>query len=336
MAMNDRRAGPWVFIAWAPYARRSESFARELGAELCLVHYLKFQNPPYAPVKYILQSMRTIQVLFSKRPNVVFVQNPPFVCGLAVYLYCRTSGADFVFDHHSAAFASVWDWVLPVQRFLARHAIANIVTNQHWAEIIRSWGAFGLIMSDPFLELPQGEAFVVGPGFHIAFVSTFAPDEPLDAVLDAAVQLPEVHFYVTGDTKRKPDNFLDGLPANVTCTGFLPDTQYIGLLKAVDAVMVLTTRDHTLQLGGCEAVSLGKPLITSNWPYLREFFAKGAVYVDNSAKGICDGVLEMRQKREELEKEIITFRQESRREWGSQLMQLEQIIADMRSPRGDV
>ena len=328
MAKSDIRVGPWMFIAWAPYARRSESLAREVGAELCLVHYLKFQNPFYAPVKYVLQSIRTLMVLFSKRPAVVFVQNPPFVCGLVVYLYCCTSGAHFVFDHHSAVFSSVWDWALPIQKFLAQRAITNIVTNQHWADSIRSWGASALIMGDPFLELPQGEMFPVEPGFNVAFVSTFSPDEPLDAVLEAAAQLPEVHFYITGDSKRQPKSFFDSLPTNVTCTGFLPDAHYVGLLRAVDAMIALTTRDHTLQLGGCEAVSLAKPLITSDWPYLRKFFVRGTIHVASSADGIREGIRVMQEKYKDLKEEMIAFRQESRQEWNAQLAQLERMIAD--------
>jgi glycosyltransferase involved in cell wall biosynthesis len=320
----------WIFIAWAPHGRRSESLAKELGARLYFIHYFEFQNPLYAPAKYILQTIRTLQVLFLERPEVIFAQNPPFVCGLVVYLYCRVSGARFVLDHHSAAFSRVWDWALPIQKFLAQHAVANMVTNQHWVDMIHSWGAPALIMGDPFLALSQGEAFPIEPGFNVAFISTFAPDEPLDVVLKAATQLPEVHFYVTGDTKRKPKSFLDSLPTNVTCTGFLPDSQYIGLLRAVNAIMVLTTRDHTLQLGGCEAVSLGKPLITSDWPCLRKFFAKGTVYAANSADSIRDGMRVMQKRHKDLEREMIIFRRDSRREWDTRFAQLKQLIASHR------
>jgi glycosyltransferase involved in cell wall biosynthesis len=318
----------WLVIAWAPNSRRSEMFARELGAQLYCIHYLRFQAPPYAPVKYLLQAIHTLQVLFTQRPWAIHVQNPPFVCTLVVYLYCRIFGAQFVIDHHSAAFARAWRWASPIQKFLARRAVTNIVTNQHWADIIHSWKAHALIMGDPFLPLSKGEAFPVKPGFNVAFVGTYAPDEPLDAVLKAAVQLPQAHLYITGDTKRKPKSFFENLPANVTCTGFLPDSQYIGLLRAVDAIMVLTTRDHTLQLGGCEAVSVGQPLITSDWPFLRGFFSVGTVHVANSSDGIRDGILAMQEQHKELKREMVTFRQNSRREWNSQLAQLKQMVAN--------
>jgi len=326
------RKNDWLVIAWAPYSRRSAMFAKELGARLCCIHYLRFQAPLYAPVKYILQAIRTLQVLFAGRPRAIHVQNPPFVCALVVYLYCRVVGAQFVLDHHSAAFAHTWDWALPIQRFLARRAVTNIVTNQHWADIIHSWNAHALIMGDPFLALPKGQALPVEPGFNVAFVSTFAPDEPLDVVLKAAAQLPEIHFYITGDAKRKPKSFFDNLPPNVTCTGFLPDDQYISLLRAVDTIMVLTTRDHTLQLGGCEAVSVGQPLITSDWPFLRDFFSRGTVYVANTGDGVRDGILIVQKRHQDLKKEMIAFREDGRREWDSRFAQLKQMNASRVSP----
>jgi glycosyltransferase involved in cell wall biosynthesis len=88
----------------------------------------------------------------------------------------------------------------------------------------------------------------------------------------------------------------------VKFTGFLPDEEYLGLLRGVQAIMVLTTNNHTMQRGACEAVSLGKPIITSDWPVLRSYFNKGTIHVDNSYHGIKEGILEMREKREFLEK----------------------------------
>ena len=319
-------ANRWIFIAWAPHGRRSELLARELQVGMYFIHYLKFQVPLYAPIKYILQSLRTLQVLFVERAAAVFVQNPPFVCSLVVYLYCPLAGAKFVIDHHSDSFSRKWSWALPVQKFLARRAITNVVTNQHWADIVQAWSADVFILPDPFVPLPEGENLAVTSGFNVVFVNTFAPDEPLDAVLEAASQLSDVHFYITGNTNKKPDGFFADLPANITFTGFIPDSQYFGLLRAVQAVIALTTRDYTLQGGGCEAISLGKPLITSDWPYLRELFAKGTIYVPNSSDGIRDGIQIMQQRYKDLEKEVVAFRQDRRREWDARFAQLLELI----------
>lgn len=318
----------WMAVAWAPYSRMSDTFARELRGKLFCIHYLRFQSPLHAPFKYVLQALRTLQVLMRERPTAVHVQTPPFVCGLVVLLYCRLVGARYVLHYHSAAFASIWGWALPVQRFLARHAATNIVTNEHWAAVVRGWGGHSLVMVDPFLDLPEGVSFPVRPGFNLAFVSTFAPDEPTAAVLQAATLLPEVNFYITGNLQKLRAELRAQAPPNVIFTGFLdPYREYPGLLRAADAIMVLTTRDHTLQLGGCEAIAVGKPLITSDWPYLRQVFAGGAVYVADSAESIREGILALRQHYEELQRETLALRATRRHEWDARLRQLEGRVA---------
>ena len=48
------------------------------------------------------------------------------------------------------------------------------------------------MMYDPFLELPEGKPYRLKDGFNVAFLATFAPDEPVDEVLAAAARLPDV------------------------------------------------------------------------------------------------------------------------------------------------
>lgn len=335
--MHERLPGgrnDWVAIAWAPYSRRSEMFARELGGRLHCVHYLRFQFPLHAPFKYILQALRTLQILFRERPGAVHVQNPPFVCGLVVLLYCRVAGASFVTEHHSAAFDRAWDWARPIQRFIARRAATNIVTSEHWADVMNSWGAPALVMHDPFLDLPEGQPYPLDDGFNIAFVGTFAADEPVEEVVKAASLVPDVNFYITGDVRKAPPALHLRAPSNVRFTGFLDmNRDYLGLIRGADAVMVLTTRDQTLQLAGCEAIAVGTPLITSDWEYLRGLFGRGTVFVSPSAESIADGVRSLREKHEELVEEIGVFRRERQREWAERLARLRAVVgaADDRS-----
>lgn len=327
MSASANGRTPWVMISWAPYSRMSSTFAQELGGKLFCVHYLRFQSPPVAPLKYVLQAVKTLQILFREKPRAIHVQNPPFVAGLVVDWYCRLSRAKFVLHYHSAAFGRIWNWSLPLQKGIARRAVTNIVTNQHWAEVVSGWGGETLVMVDPFLELPQGEPYPVGKdGFNLAFVSTFAEDEPTEAVLDAARRMPDVHFYITGDKRKKPPGFFENAPANVTFTGFLdPDREYPGLLRAVDAVMVLTTRDYTLQLGGCEAAAVHKPLITSDWPYLREVFSRGTAFVKDTPESIQQGIRQIQSDYQRYCEEIALLRGEKQREWNLRLNQLKEI-----------
>jgi glycosyltransferase involved in cell wall biosynthesis len=318
-------------------------FARELGGPLHCVHYLRFQSPPHAPIKYLMQALSTLRWLFSERPGAVHVQNPPFVCGLTVALYCWLTRSCYVVEHHSAAFGRIWDWARPFQKLVVRRAVTNIVTDGHWADVVRSWGgrhapAHTLVMHDAFLDLPEGAPFAVASGPTVAFAGTFADDEPLDAVLDATRLVPDVHFYITGDTAKAPPAIVADPPPNVTFTGFLDvNGEYLGLLRAVDAVMVLTTRDHTLQLAGCEAIAVGTPLITSDWPYLRELFLTAAVYVAPTAEGIRDGVVEAMLRLPDLRQEALEVRREQRARWRAQIARLRALVeaaTGVPEPRG--
>ena len=318
----------WVAISWAPYSRRSEMFARELDAPHHCIHYLRFQSPLHAPFKYVLQTIKTLRVLRRERPDAIHVQNPPFVCGLVVALHCALYGSVYVTEHHSAAFDRAWSWALPLQRMIARRAATNIVTNEHWADVVQGWGGSTIVMYDAFLDLPAGQPYPLRPGSNVAFVGVFAEDEPVDAVVDAAAALPDVNFYITGDIRKASSSTLARASGNVTFTGFL-DTNgaYLGLIRGADAVVVLTTRDHTLQLAGCEAIALGKPLVTSDWDYLRELFGDAAVYVEPTPQSIRSGVEQALGRVAEMAEHALALRDRRRLEWADRMAQLRSMVA---------
>jgi len=221
--------------------------------------------------------------------------------------------------------AEKWLWALPLQRVLARRATTNIVTNKRWAEMVHGWGANAIVMGDPFLPLSKVKNYPLQLGFNLVFVASWGGDEPVEAVIEAARDIENLNLYITG-SPRRPKSFFQNLPSNVRCTGFLPNELYAGLLQSADAVIALTTRDFTLQLGGLEAVSSGKPLITSDWPFLQEFFRGGTVFVDNTGSGIREGILYMMHKYRQLASEVVKFREHSRKTWNAQLAELNNIV----------
>ncbi len=304
-----------LFISWISYSRRSQLIADKLQLKLHLVHSLK-RRPFLAPLRYILQAAKTIMILIRVRPQVVFVQNPPIFAPLLIYLYTRLWGGGYIIDAHTTALLGpVWKWSLPLHAFLSRRALTTIVTNDYLQAMVKGWGANTFIIADIPTELPQGKPFSLDNKFTVAVINTFSPDEPIDEILKAAVTLPDVQFFITGDLIRAKKSFLGDPPENVKFTGFLPDEEYLGLLRAVQAIMVLTTRDHTMQRGACEAVALGKPIITSNWPLLQTYFHKGTVHVDNTSQAIRDGVRKMQQEWQTLGHEVLLLQQERQEEW---------------------
>ncbi len=281
-----------------------------------------------APVRYARQSLETWRILQTQRPHIVLVQNPPIHCVLLAYAYCRQAGAGLVIDSHTGAFLDRrWRWSLGIHRWISRRALTTIVTNSALREVVEGWGAPCLVLGHVPTEYPPGEPCRLNGRFNIAVISTFAPDEPLETVYQAAGHLPDVGFYVTGDLRRAPIHLVQDPPANVTLTDYLPDSAYIGLLEAADVVMDLTTRNHTLLLGGFEAVSLGKPLILSDWPVLQEYFSKGAVHVPNTAEGLVAGVRQAQARYGQLVGEIQVLRAELQVAWQGKQRALEALFA---------
>ncbi len=174
--------------------------------------------------------------------------------------------------------------------------------------------------AEPLLPIQPQERF------SVTVVNTFARDEPLKAVLQAAAKLPDVRFSVTGKLSRANPDLPKQAPSNVVFTDFLPDQAYYQLLRSSHAVMSLTTRDHTLQCGACEALSLERPIITSDWPLLREYFCSGTVHVDNTPASIRQGIESLKEDYNRYEAEVVELRQMRRQEWQQQSAELAELI----------
>lgn len=296
--------------------------ARRLGIPLRRIHVLK-TKPYLAPVRYPVQAGLTLLQLFRERPQLVLVQAPPVFAPLFAWVYCALTGAGLIIDAHTDALQGpLWQWAWPLQRWLSRRALTTLVTNVHLQQLVRRWGAESHVITDIPSDLPAGTPYSFAHPFNIVMVSSFAPDEPLEAVLEAARRLPEIGFYVTGDPVQGFKRLPATLPANLTLTGFLPDDQYYGLLRSAQAVMALTTEDHTNQRGACEAVWVERPVITSDWPFLREAFHLGTVHVANTPDGIVQGVLQMRAEHGRLAGEIGQLQAERRAHWQAAVAQL--------------
>lgn len=317
-----------IFIAWIAHNRRSQLIADKFQMKLYLIQSLK-RFYPLAPLRYVLQTIKTLAVLLRERPALIFIQNPPIFAVLVIYLYAKLAGAKYIIDSHTGALlAPWWKWSLPWHAFLSRRALTTIVTNEYLEAIVKAWGADTFIIADIPTRFPQGKPFPLNGKFSLAIINTFSPDEPIGEVLKAAEAMPEVQFYITGDPIRAKKTFLQHHPNNVKFTGFLPDDEYLGLLRSVHAIMVLTTDNHTMQRGACEAVSLGKPIITSDWPVLRDYFNKGTIYVDNTSQGIQAGIRRMQAEGATLEKEIVLLQQERWTEWNEKYNALTQLIVE--------
>lgn len=318
-----------LFLVWAERHRgtRSAWLAESLGID-DLVYLSPTRARGWAASwrKYPIQAVATIRLLGARRPHVVFVQSPPsFLAWLAAWYGVATRSA-VVIDSHSDAFErGIWRRPYWISRAVARAATATLVTNEHWAWRVRSSGGTAITVPSVPTTFLAGDPPPLGEGHNVAVVNTWAADEPLGAVLAAAERLPGVTFHVTGRDDRVP--LLDRtVPRNVRFTGFLPEDRYHGLLRAADVVVCLTTRDHTMQNGACEALSHATPIVTSDWRVLREYFDGGTAHVDNSVDGIAAGIQQIIADLAGHRRAIADLRERRQAEWETTRRTLLELI----------
>jgi glycosyltransferase involved in cell wall biosynthesis len=256
-------------------------------------------------IRYITSFPVTIAKLWQRRPDIVFTKNQPIFLVLAVAAYCKLKDVPYIIDSHSGPFNDPkWRWSLPLYRVLARHALLNINHTDHHKKVVESWGGDSTTMGDIPIRTDE---IARNPGTerpYIAVVMSFSFDEPVTEIFDAARKVPEMHFYLSGNYNKLPRARIDSRPANVKLTGHLPFPRYLGLLRDSIGIMVLTTRDNTMQSGAYEALSLGVPIITSDFQVLRDCFGDAAIYVDNTADAIAEAVRNLQEREAEMREAV--------------------------------
>jgi glycosyltransferase involved in cell wall biosynthesis len=316
-------------IAWTRYDRRPDLLAQHLGVKADFITHGQRGKLLRTPGRYVQQARHTWRLLQSDCPEVVFIQAPPVFAPLVVALYARQHGARYVIDGHTGAFLSPkWQWSRPLLRMAARGAVTTLVTNDYLKSIVEGWGARASILAFTPGQYPSGDAFPFESGnrFKVTVVSTYEIDEPLNVVFEAAQRLPDVTFYITGNPNYADPALLACKPPNCQLTGYLPYGQYIALLRGCDVVMDLTTRNHTLLMGAYEAISLGTPLIVSDWPVLRAYFSKGTVHTPNTADGIAEAVRRAQHNLPVLRREAPVLRDALQAEWDKRFGELQDLL----------
>lgn len=290
-----------AFVDWAAHCSRSEVMAAQLGLGL-IRHYRRRTGIASTLGKYAVQFGRTVIDLGLARPKFVISMSPSPLTALPVWLYCCVSGASFVIDAHTGALLGPpWGRAPWLQLFFSRRARATLVTNEHLAGWIRRAGGRAVIVPDvPTEQVASAQPPTLPAGFNVVYAASFGRDEPMAVVLAAARRLPEVRFHITGRPSGVSASLVGRAPANVRFTGFLSRGSYLALVSAADVVLAMTTRNHTMQRSGYEAIYLGKPVVISDWPVLRENFAGAAVFTKNDEVALVQAIGQARGRIESL------------------------------------
>jgi glycosyltransferase involved in cell wall biosynthesis len=306
-------AGGTLFLFWCREGSgsgRGEHLARALDAASAHVWRAGLAGSLWkTPLRYLLQALDTARILREQRPRVVCVQLPPVFPLLQVWWYARRTGAQIIADNHTSILDGRWRVFHWLQKPLARRIRINLVHNEANAELLRGWGAAGVMLLkspavtaeeilDPNADISAFQNDLDAPGLvRVLMVNRFAVDDAWREVFAAARITPEARFFVTGDPARagiSPDQ----VPGNVVLTGLLPKPVFIALMAACDVTLSLTLRPDTLLWSIRESLALGKPFVASRAPVMLAEFDGLGLFTDHSPGDMRARILEAHAQRD--------------------------------------
>ena len=289
-----------VFISWMRFHGRSEAIAERVGAASV---YTYDDSARCLPLRYLAQWRANVRTLRERRPDTVLVMQPPVLALLATR-WALGRRVRIVADLHTGAFLDPkWAWSLPlVLALTGKHGLA-VVTNEALAARVRRRGYPALVLHDPIEVIASASGDERDASVLLPFA--WASDEPVQAVLDAARLTPEIEWRLTGTA---PAWVGDTAPDNVRLLGFVPDDAYWTEFARAGVVGALTTKEHTMQRAGYEALCRARPVLTAPTAVLREYYGEAVVYAEPTAQALADGARRALAAAPELEVRMATLR----------------------------
>lgn len=301
-----------VWITWERQIRNKSMSAR-LGAD-----FFEIISRDKRLIRYCKSTIKTLKILYANRHKDVFVQNPSIVLSLVAVIFKLLFGYRLIVDAHNSG-------VFPAKKlqfladFINRSADYVIVTNEGLASYIRKIGGSPVILPDPLPSITviedESSKWKVLNSPSVLMICSWASDEPYCEVIAAAASLPDVTFYITGNSKGREAKCACPIPSNVVLTGFVSENDYHLLLNNSDIIVDLTTREDCLVCGAYEAIAVGKPVVLSNTNALRSYFGDAAIYVENNSASITDGIRNILKEYNEVSDKAKSNSQEVERQW---------------------
>lgn len=306
------------FVSWTDHGR-----SRDIAQEVDLVNYVPRTNKSLPlPLKYGVLSWKTWRFLRGQRPKNVFFLQPPAPLLVTACAYAVTDrGVNLFGDLHSGFFNDrKWSWFTKHGlRLLRRQHV--IVTNERLAESVGSRVDHVHTLHD--VLRPTSRKSSASEESYILLPLSYAADEPLDSILEAAEATPEVTWKLTG---KAPAALRARAGHNVEFTGFISNSEYDDLLHGASAVLALTSRADTMQRAGYEALCANIPLLASDQVVLRQFFGAAANFTEHDAVALASAVRTTLQNADELRRESAELLELRMREQVATLDQLRLLV----------
>ncbi|MGB9694312.1 MAG: glycosyltransferase, partial [Fervidobacterium sp.] len=151
--------------------------------------------------------------------------------------------------------------------------------------------AKAIVVFDPWYLIDVDEERKIKRSNYIVFPSSFAPDEPLEEVINSINSFDiHVKMYVTGDWRRQP-RIVRYASDKIIFTGYLSNEKYHELLSNAAAIVTGTKREYTSLMSAWEAVAYAKPLALTETSTLESLFGNYAVFYDwRNGRSIADAI----------------------------------------------
>jgi glycosyltransferase involved in cell wall biosynthesis len=298
-----------IFLSWS-YSRRSEDIAALLD-----IPYQCFSlNQGLRLLQFPALFVKTLFFLLRRHPSLVFVQHPPVHVLLPVLLYCLFSGARFIIDSHITPGTTLVEkphhrFYLLLHRFYSFFAEVTLFHSEAILERSKEWWGDFMVLENPVRELSLKGNFPVAQRPAVGMVTSFSPDEHVEGVIEAALELPEVSFFITGSEYKVPAAMKQQAPRNVMFTGYISGESYYEFLNAMDLIIVLTDRAESALLGAYESISAETPLVVSDTPTMRRYFPQGVIFVEHRVESLTRGIEKGLGSRDALKEEIDSLKQ---------------------------
>lgn len=324
-----RNQSPVVFVAWTSRSGRASDFSRALGGVSVTVFPEALSGRALTPVRYLASAGLTLINLVKLAPKSAIVTNPPVFAALAVCIYAKVARIPFVLDTHPVGFGAknnrAAQAMLPLTRWVTRQAKATLVTTDHWKSVVEEWGGRAIVAHEapPSWSVATLAPIQMKP--LVTYVGIFGGDEPVNELVAAAKQCPEMEFAITGDLKRAPNGLVESAPDNVRFTGYLDESAYSNLIEMSDVVCSLTTEPTSVMRAAYEATYALRPLVVSDTLVSRRYFPH-AVFADNERDSLATAFKRAVETHAELLERSEPAREQQLERWESQSQLLNEAL----------
>jgi glycosyltransferase involved in cell wall biosynthesis len=318
-----------VVVGWDDFQPRTAAMGPALGGESFHMRgHWPSRHPIALPLRYLADAVRMWRLLRRTRPRVLVVITPPVFAPAVAWLWCLTHRCRFVVDCHTATFYWwKWQWSVPLHWVLFRWVDAVLCHTAAEDARVRGWGVPTVLLPDDLPDPAQGSPVPRPDGRpRVVVAGSLETDEPVADALRAAALLPDVEVRVTGNPQRLPAAVRASAPGNVVFTGYLPYPQFLGELLTADAVAVFTTCTHAMNRAAFEAIAVGRPLVLSDLPLLRERFDQGPVFCANQPTAMADAIRRALDDERSLAERSRALQQRLREEHDSGMLRLQAIL----------